>query len=140
MTVEFLALSPTIIKSRIGDLLSVAADVPGEYWALDNFLLDMPRKWDLSFAAYDGADLLGYAILSEKPPFWLHHFMLRKDRRNIGLGTSMMRRVLELCPGPIGLKTAAENDQAIRFYKRFGFATGETENRPTGRYVTMLRP
>ena len=43
-------LSADVVRSNLNDLIAVAADVPGEYWTAENFLVELPQKWRLSFA------------------------------------------------------------------------------------------
>jgi len=43
-------ISPRDILAHQEEFLDIAADVPGEHWSLQNFLMELPAKWDISFA------------------------------------------------------------------------------------------
>ena len=49
---NFRTVSPSDILTYQDEFLAIANDIPGEYWTLQNFLIDLPAKWDLSFALW----------------------------------------------------------------------------------------
>lgn len=109
--------------------LSISADIPGEYWARENFLREMPDKWTLSFAVYDGPPI-AYVILSRPEPHrvHLHRLMVTQDRRSGGLGAQMMAEMVRRAAGAtlITLKTLCP--RAIAFYSRHGFLPAGESN------------
>ncbi len=115
------------VAACIEDFVAIARDVPGEYWQAKHFLLELPRKWELSLAAWDGPRPIGYAIASEKGPALahLHHFMLAADRRGAGSGAELMIALKRRCRSAgcssLSLKVALENSRGHMFYARFGF-------------------
>lgn len=133
------SLSPDTVRRNLAALIAVASDIPGEYWAAENFLADRPDKWRLSFALWRGSELIGYAILSRKAAhqIHLHHLMVSKPNRSQGLGERLVREFLSRCCAAradiVTLKTQRTNSGAIRFYERFGFAKTGID----GDYVVM---
>jgi ribosomal protein S18 acetylase RimI-like enzyme len=134
--VSFFPLSAAFIHAHAAEVTSVAADIPREYWTLDNFLLELPRKWELSFYASVAGQLIGYAIASEKPPVHLHHLGLHVRWRNRGLGSLMLAELKRRAAGVITLKVAADNIAAQQFYRRHGSA----EIGQSGDYVLLSLP
>lgn len=138
---SFSTLSPEMVRSNIDALIAVAADVPGEYWTEENFLVDLPKKWVLSFGVWRQSGLIGYAILSERCPqqIHLHHFMISAAERGHGHGAHMVAEMVDRCRASqarlLTLKTPMDNHGAIRFYKRYGFS--ETDEQ--GSFVVMAR-
>ena len=132
-------MSAALVRCNLKALIAVASDVPGEYWAAENFLAELPQKWCLSFALWRGSALIGYAILSRKSEnrVHLHHLMVSRSNRNQGLGDRMVREFLSRCrianAGTVTLKTQQTNSGAIRFYERFGFRSTQRE----GNYIVM---
>ncbi len=120
-------LSAEYVRRHLDDLIAVAADVPGEYWAAENFLAELPGKWRLSFGFWREDRLIGYAILSERGArrIHLHHFMVAKAHRNSGCGKAMLDETIARCRAAdaaiLSLKSPVENEGAIRFYVRHGF-------------------
>jgi len=119
--------------------LAIAADIPGEYWSRENFLRELPEKWNLSFAVFDAGRPVGYAILSRRTDelVHLHHFMIAPKHRGAGFGTRMITeiaaRVAAAGAQRISLKTVSPPAQ--RFYRRNGFwRVGEDNG-----YVVMVR-
>ena len=65
-------VSPGDILAYQKEFLAIATDIPGEYWSLQNFLVDLPAKWNLSFALWQKSLPVGYAILSQKSDNQVH--------------------------------------------------------------------
>lgn len=135
-------LSPDSVRHNIEEILGVADDVQGEYWSEKNFLSDLPEKWTLSFSAWTGKKLAGYAILSRRTTtrVHLHHFMVCSAQRGHGLGSKMLLEVLDRARDAgavcVSLKVGEDNERAIAFYQRAGF-------RMDGRdceYLSFVRP
>ena len=130
MEFQLHTLSPEDIRGHWTSLQAIAADVPGEYWTEENFLVDLPDKWRLSFAAWSGAKPVAYAILSRRSAdrVYLHHFMVTAPLRGQGLGSMMIeemeRRSLALGCSRLALKVARDNAGAQRLYFRLGYASG----------------
>ena len=126
--IAFRTLTAAAVRRNLDALVAVAADVPGEYWAAENFLAERPDKWRLSFGVWLDDRLIGYAILSRPGPehIHLHHFMVAAAERNAGHGKHMVTEMVARCRAAgadtLTLKTPQDNSGAIRFYSRFGFA------------------
>lgn len=107
--------------------VSIAADVPGEYWDSEHFLAEKPCKWRLSLAAWADDSPIAYAIISERGAghAHLHHFMVAAAARGSGLGRDLAMRMIghtkALGYRRLTLKVAGDNAGAIRFYEPFGF-------------------
>lgn len=120
-------LSAEDVRTHWPAFQAIAADVPGEYWREEHFLLDLPGKWRLSCAAWQDGTPVGYAIVSRKAPghAHLHHFMVAAPYRGSGLGTRMLAAIQQRCRAEgvarLTLKTRHANPQSRRFYLRHGF-------------------
>lgn len=139
--VEFRDLSPEIVRGNLDALLSIAADVAGEYWGEDHFLRDLPEKWSLSFGAWSGAHPVGYAILSRQATdrAHLHHFMIASSHRGHEYGTEMVGEMEDRARRAgcerLSLKVSEGNDGAQRFYRRLGYRVARTD----GPYLVLER-
>lgn len=116
------------LLSQMTNFISIASDVPGEYWAAEHFLHELPRKFELSCYAHAGAAPVGYAIVSEMTPgaAHLHHFMITRDYRGSGLGRHLLNATIERLVAAridrLTLKVANGNTGARRFYSTNGFS------------------
>jgi len=130
----FETLSANGVRNNLDALIAVAADIPGEYWAAENFLVEPPNKWRLSFSVWHKQKLIRYAILSQRAPrhIHLHHFMIVRSERSKGHGQQMVWEIISRCQTfnakKLMLKTPEDNDGAIRFYKRYGFEVTDVES------------
>jgi GNAT superfamily N-acetyltransferase len=131
MDITFRTLSPDFLRERERDLMRIASDQPDEYWTLQNFLIELPKKWLLSFGVFQDADFSGYVIASAKSPesIHVHHFMLRADRRGKGIGARMMAEAEVRCRAAgasrLTLKVKQSNQAAVQFYQKAGFLLSE---------------
>lgn len=139
--IRFRDLSPDIVRANLRAFLAIAADVAGEYWDEAHFLRDLPEKWSLSFAAWSGADPVGYAILSRQATdhAHLHHFMIANSHRRHGLGTRMVgemeSRARQAGCERLSLKVSEHNAAAQRLYQRLGYHVARTD----GAYLLFER-
>jgi ribosomal protein S18 acetylase RimI-like enzyme len=133
MGISFEPFSAEFFLAKEAEFLSIAADIPGDYWQRAHFLADLPEKWELSFAVLSADSVIGYAILSrpEITRVHLHHFMVHVDRRGDGRGSKMIeecvRRAAAASAQILSLKVAINSNAAQRFYVRHGFSQVEQE-------------
>lgn len=128
-TVRFLTLGRMELERYIDALIQISADVSP--WTKENFLVDLPKKWEASFVAmYD--EPVGYVILSQKQEgaLHIHQFMVAPAMRGSGVGEAMIveakRRSL-LFGGHLSLKVADSAAGAQRFYRRHAFSDTRRE-------------
>lgn len=133
----------SITERNIGILynnfMDLSCDLEWDYWSKENFLLDLPKKWLLSFyAEYDGM-VIGYCISSEKQNcVWLHHIIIASDMRDKGLGKILLAELESRTKSftnknNIRLKVLSKNISSINFYLRNGFVILDSE----GDYIIM---
>lgn len=124
---QLLDILPELIEARPAMFLAVAEDVPGEYWALENFLAELPMKWELSFAVAVDDRIVAYSVISQKSDTHchLHHCMVHREFRGLSIGGLMLqemeRRARACHMTRITLKTRSESHDAQRFYVRAGY-------------------
>src|SRR5262245_49309227 len=112
------------LAEHVDDFISIAADVPDEYWRQEHFLIELPHKWALSLAAWEGRSPIAYAIISGKPDAnaHLHHFMVSAAWRGRGCGPRILEAAFANCRKygypALTLKVATHNEAAHRFYTR----------------------
>jgi ribosomal protein S18 acetylase RimI-like enzyme len=72
--------------------------------------------------------ILGFVSVSL--PYWdrvaiIHHLIVRKEYRNQGIGTSLLKEIISLCKEEgmkkVAVQTALWHWQAIKLYKSLGF-------------------
>ena len=124
--VQIGAVDAEAIAQHAQTFVAIAADVPGEYWGVDNLLVDLPRKWELSAAAWAEGRPVGYAVVSWKRSGpHLHHLMVASSWRNRGLGSQLIadieRRANAAGASTLSLKVGRSNLAALRFYQRLGY-------------------
>lgn len=61
-------LAPSDVYDHESDFLGIAADIPGEYWSRENLLMELPEKWNLSFAVWVGNRPVAYASCRRRTP------------------------------------------------------------------------
>lgn len=112
--------------------LEIAEDIPGEYWAAENFKLPLPEKWELSLVLMSNGLPVGYAIASRKSErdVHLHHFMVHRDWRGNACGGMMLQELEKRAKASgaerLTLKVMTDSDGAKQFYARHGCQLAES--------------
>jgi ribosomal protein S18 acetylase RimI-like enzyme len=139
--IELRTLDPEQIRQHYKALAEVTRDLPDDGWREENFLLELPDKWQLSFAAWQLDQPVAYALLSRKAPdtVHLHRLMVAEAWRGQGLGQCLVKELLQRTSSAgaayCSLKVERGNGDARRFYRRHGFQEiGRVRN-----YVEMRR-
>lgn len=109
-------------------------DIGEQSWDKDNFFMNLPGKWDLSFAAEDNDSVVGYITGSRvnKKRAAVNKILVDQGKRSKGLGRQLIRRFEEECRKrgvfEVELKALVENEPANRFYIQLGYRqTGSVE-------------
>ncbi len=101
-------------------------------WNDDNYLMELPRKWGLSFAILDKNDIVGYIIGSQTDDkrAKVNKILLDSGLRRKGLGRQLIRRFEDECRiygiENIELKAMVENNTANNFYESLGYKSTDS--------------
>ena len=115
------------LKSHIESFLEILKNEPYEYWNEENFLIDLPGKYDISYYLELDEVLASYIISSLKPNniAYIHKFMTSESYRNKGLGRMILNIFQLNCKQKkikeIQLTVIKSNNDAIEFYINNGF-------------------
>lgn len=82
---------------RILQLIRYKRELDGhsyDYWGKEHVLKELPRKWDCSYLAFDGAQLVGFVMCYLKPPdeLRLSKIYVSKEYRNLGVGKMFLEK------------------------------------------------
>jgi ribosomal protein S18 acetylase RimI-like enzyme len=98
LRVEVLTLG--LLHREIEAILGVDADTSSEMlepWSRENFLFELPGKWEYSMLARDGAGIAGFEILSvKKDALHFHRIVVRRHLRRHRVGTVLLSTVARL--------------------------------------------
>jgi ribosomal protein S18 acetylase RimI-like enzyme len=121
-------LTKPVLSGNIDQFIDILKELPGEYWEAEHFLKDLPGKFQVSCCAFtEGSKLAGYIIASfpDSSSVHIHKFMIAGKLRGRHYGQNLLDFfegiVRDSNLSNITLKVRAENNNAIRFYKRAGF-------------------
>ena len=121
-------------------LESIWTDLGEKEWTGDNFLLDLPLKWNLSFMCKNRSDdsIIGYVIASQKPGTQnrdmsnVNKIIVDNAYRGQGIGKHLIalyeQASLEQGLKKSQLKALVDNKDANAFYKRLGYNIIDTVN------------
>ncbi len=115
------------LKEQLAVLLAVDAATPGERWTAENFLCDLPDKWELSFfSTNDAQEVSGFVVASSKnESIHIHRLAVGGNFQARGIGKQFVEAVknkaLDRKVRSITLKVATQNASAILFYHKLGF-------------------
>jgi ribosomal protein S18 acetylase RimI-like enzyme len=126
MDIIIKSLSKDYLERNIDEFINILKEFPYEYWNKKHFLLDLPRKFDLSLYALKDNMLVGYIIASQKEDYaYIHKFMVRNEFRSFGIGGKLQQGLehnsLSLMLYQIRLAVYDFNKKAISFYLKHNY-------------------
>lgn len=95
-----------------------------EKWSSDNYLVDLPQKWDISFAYLFNSKIVGYLICSKKEHhFHIHRLAVSKAHHNMHVAYNLLEHFFYAIGTNkiIKLKVKKINKNGIDFYQYLGF-------------------
>ena len=115
--------------NRLIEIDKVILDEP---WVEDNFLMALNGKWENSFVALEGTDIVGFVICSVKGEnLHIHRFAVATEYQERGVGTLLIEHLFINCNEHnikyVTVKSKKNNDKALRFYERRSFKTIGTD-------------
>jgi ribosomal protein S18 acetylase RimI-like enzyme len=109
-------------------------DIGETPWGQKSFLLDLPRKWDFSFALERKELIAGYIIGSQEGDrrAKVNKIVIDSGCRRKGLGRQLIHRFEQECSNSgvyeVELKALIKNASANKFYAKLGYQlTGSVE-------------
>jgi ribosomal protein S18 acetylase RimI-like enzyme len=131
---DIVLLDPTFIRENIDRFIEIATDIPNESWVIENYLYELPHKWEYSIGIVERktGTLIAFIIASDKTSsIHIHKYAVHPDFRSRGVGRFMQTFFEKNVKRKADCKTISlyvdrNNVAAIRFYEREGFHFAET--------------
>ena len=95
----------------------------GTMWVVFNANVEIAKQSGLFFTKWDGDKLIGFMlcrVLKRSGVMAIDKIAIHQDYRKNGLGKEFLNHLL-VYNLPLKLDVATKNDNAVRFYERFGF-------------------
>lgn len=119
----------TISKMQLIDLEKIKQNLKTDYddfWNVDTIYEELNSSNSIYIVAKNEEKILGFAgikiILDEAE---LMNIVTKKDARNLGIATEMMKEIINLCKEnnikKINLEVNTKNSVAIKLYKNYNF-------------------
>lgn len=119
--INIIKLTKGLMSRYIDDLISEVQSFQYQDWTKENYLKDLPNKWEYSIISLSNREIGGFSINSEKNDvFYIHFFYIFQKYRNSKLGSKMIeyciRTAKEQKKRSVSLKCHRDNVGAINFY------------------------
>lgn len=104
-----------------------------ERWEAENFLLDLPGKWELSLVALTKEKVVGFCICSfyNDDKCYAYRVVVAEDHKRKNIGKKMIFSLFEKCKAKkiknIIVEVNIENVPALQFYNKMGFEIIESD-------------
>jgi ribosomal protein S18 acetylase RimI-like enzyme/O-antigen ligase len=136
---RILPLTSSKARRYLDRLMAVDATTMGEPWGPEQWLLDLPGKWESSWFILRAHKPIGFLIASRKESsLHIHRLATAANERHRGFGTKLLRIAARRAQAKgcllITLKIDSRNEGAIRFYRRLGFRISDS----SGENLTMF--
>jgi len=107
-------------------MISMSAQLHGDYWKEEHYLSELNRKWELSFAILEDSQMLGFMIVSDKgTAHHLHRIVVKQNQAGKGYGKQMLNKLIGDAKAAdkenVTLKVHPSNTDAIKIYEKYGF-------------------
>ncbi len=129
---KLIKLSKELLENKIEKFLEIEhhySSNKNELWKKENFLFDLPKKWNYSFVAFDEEILAGYLISSlkinsDKNNYcYLHRNLIVPQNRNSSLLMRLTLKSLHAVKEDgldlVKWKCGKHNFQVYNFHKKF---------------------
>jgi len=127
MNYSFEPLSKLSIARNIDTLIELSKTIPFDNWILDNYLLDLPFKWEFSFIVYNNKGvIIGFVVSSLRNKcLHINRIVISKFYQNKGIGADLLNTLIDIAKkqsiNNITLKVHVDNLKAINWYKKYKF-------------------
>lgn len=128
--IKFVRITKEYLSENLEDFLAIEnnwTDLGEAAWSKDNFLLELPLKWNLSFAAEKKGIIVGYILGSmlEHNISRVNKIVVDYNHRKSGIGKKLIELYFEACIREkikkLELKALIENEAANNFYVKHGY-------------------
>ena len=114
-------LTKKLMSQYIDDFISEVQSFQYQDWTKENYLRDLPNKWEYSIISFCNHEIGGFSINSEKNDvFYIHFFYIFQKYRNSKLGSKIIESCVKTAKAKkkrtIWLKCHRDNIGAINFY------------------------
>lgn len=111
---DIFALSALFFQERVNTFTWLAPSLFSE----DDF--EQETEGEYVFVAKEDNKVVGFITVCEEDNF-IHHLFIDEKYQNQGIGTALIKAVIDKFGFPLKLKCLCNNTQAIAFYQRKGF-------------------
>ena len=123
---KIILIKKETISSFITALTQLSSQIKDDYWTLDNYEMDLPEKWNLSYMVVEESTLIGFVFASVKnKAIHINRLVVDGTNQGRGLGKKLLDLITSKCLehslNQITLKVQVENISAINWYFRNGF-------------------
>lgn len=125
--IEVILLDQVMMKKQANNLVKLISSWELSQWKEENFLYDLPLKWEYSFMLQEDENILGFCIASGKIDhnYYIHLFFCDEKIRGKGVGKLLLNTAEKIAKSrklqAIILRCPIINDGAVKFYKKQGF-------------------
>jgi ribosomal protein S18 acetylase RimI-like enzyme len=130
---ELLNANPDVLMHYMQDLLNLDKCAFSVCWNEENFLLELPKKWELSYLVISKNKAISFIIASMKEKMYhIHRLGVAPGYQRQGIGYGLLNILTNQAANDsihsISLKVAKDNENAIKFYELNGLKIAGRSN------------
>ena len=130
--IELEFIEKSFLKKNINTFCSMIKDFKYFIWKEENFLMDLPGKWDYSLVARNKGKIVGFSInsLKKNNVVYVHFIFVVELYKKKRIGTNLVKSLIAKARrngiNSVRLRCPTENKPAVNFYKSNGFEIQDT--------------
>jgi ribosomal protein S18 acetylase RimI-like enzyme len=115
-------ISKEFLAQNCSQFIALIAGWKYATWKKENFLYELPEKWEFSFAVYENETLSGFCFASGKIPgvYYIHLLFVSEHLRGQRAGAKMLSYAQQIALKhdihSIELRCPGSNTKAVDFY------------------------
>ena len=125
---EFEIINKNYLDNHIETFIQLIQGWQYSSWNEENFMYELPLKWQFSFGVYENEKLLGFCFASNKlnGVYYIHLIFISSEIRGKSIGKKMIEFAKNIAKqnniNKIELRCPESNTDALTFYKKNGFS------------------
>ena len=123
---KIIPLTPNLLRTHIYTVLKLDNEIIAENWNEENFIMELPQKWNVSQIVLKSDIVIGFMIAnSQTDSIHINRIVVDREFRGLGIGKELLNiaknYAIKTQKKRVTIKVSPQNHGAIDYYIKYGF-------------------